>query len=134
MTQYRKIIRCCTELQLKNKKIEIKYKEMDMLKQSIGIAMLCIAGQAYSADIVVTTTEDISSAMINNARFGKPLNISIWVYLKLAIMDVVGNHLLLRFCLKKKQSINSAIILTSRLTCRSEPVIPPMLMIRMYPV
>jgi len=35
---------------------------MDMLKQSIGIAMLCIAGQAYSADIVVTTTEDISSA------------------------------------------------------------------------
>ena len=33
-----------------------------MLKQSIGIAMLCIAGQAYSADIVVTTTEDISSA------------------------------------------------------------------------
>lgn len=72
-----------------------------MLKQSIGIAMLCIAGQAYSADIVVTTTEDISSAMINNARFGKQLNISIWVYLKLAIMDVVGNHLLLRFCLKK---------------------------------
>ena len=29
-----------------------------MLKQSIGIAMLCIAGQAYSADIIVTTTED----------------------------------------------------------------------------
>ena len=30
-----------------------------MLKKSIGIALLCIAGQAYSADIIVTTTEDI---------------------------------------------------------------------------
>ncbi|WP_313390562.1 CSLREA domain-containing protein, partial [Acinetobacter sp.] len=30
-----------------------------MLKKSIGIALLCIAGQSYSADIIVTTTEDI---------------------------------------------------------------------------
>lgn len=30
-----------------------------MLKKSLGIALLCIMGQAYSAEIVVTTTEDI---------------------------------------------------------------------------
>ncbi|ENW23730.1 MULTISPECIES: rhombotarget A [Acinetobacter] len=30
-----------------------------MLKKSIGMALLCMAGQAYSADIIVTTTEDI---------------------------------------------------------------------------
>lgn len=30
-----------------------------MLKRSIGISMLCFAGHAYSADIVVTTTEDV---------------------------------------------------------------------------
>lgn len=30
-----------------------------MLKRSIGISMLCLAGHAYSADIVVTTTEDV---------------------------------------------------------------------------
>lgn len=30
-----------------------------MLKRGIGVALLCIAGQAYGADIVVTTTEDI---------------------------------------------------------------------------
>ena len=30
-----------------------------MLKKSIGMALLCMAGQAYSADITVTTTEDI---------------------------------------------------------------------------
>ena len=32
-----------------------------MLKKSIGIAALCLAGQAYSADIIVTTTEDIEN-------------------------------------------------------------------------
>ena len=31
-----------------------------MLKRSIGIGMLCIAGHAYSGEIKVTTTEDIS--------------------------------------------------------------------------
>lgn len=30
-----------------------------MLKKSIGMALLCMAGQAYSAEIIVTTTEDI---------------------------------------------------------------------------
>lgn len=30
-----------------------------MLKQSIGIGMLCVAGHAYSADIIVNTTEDV---------------------------------------------------------------------------
>jgi rhombotarget A family protien len=30
-----------------------------MLKKSIGMALLCMAGHAYSADITVTTTEDI---------------------------------------------------------------------------
>ncbi|MHA3891420.1 rhombotarget A [Acinetobacter sp. GXMZU3951] len=30
-----------------------------MLKQSIGVGMLCLAGHAYSANISVTTTEDI---------------------------------------------------------------------------
>ncbi|MGE8539181.1 MAG: rhombotarget A, partial [Acinetobacter sp.] len=30
-----------------------------MLKKSIGMALLCMAGQAYSADVIVTTTEDI---------------------------------------------------------------------------
>lgn len=31
-----------------------------MLKRSIGIGMLCVAGHAYSADIIVNTTEDIT--------------------------------------------------------------------------
>jgi rhombotarget A family protien len=30
-----------------------------MLKKSMGIGLLCLAGQAYSADITVTTTEDV---------------------------------------------------------------------------
>lgn len=30
-----------------------------MLKQSIGVGMLCLAGHAYSANISVTTTEDV---------------------------------------------------------------------------
>ncbi|WP_228157140.1 CSLREA domain-containing protein [Acinetobacter sp. CFCC 11171] len=30
-----------------------------MLKQSIGIGMLLIAGHAFSAEIIVTTTEDV---------------------------------------------------------------------------
>ncbi|OTG73282.1 rhombotarget A [Acinetobacter sp. ANC 4169] len=30
-----------------------------MLKRSIGIGMLCVAGHAYSADIIVNTTEDV---------------------------------------------------------------------------
>src|SRR5690606_34673190 len=32
---------------------------MDMLKQSIGIGMLLMAGHAFSAEITVTTTEDV---------------------------------------------------------------------------
>lgn len=32
---------------------------MDMLKQSIGVGMLLLAGHAFSAEITVTTTEDI---------------------------------------------------------------------------
>ncbi|MDN5511428.1 rhombotarget A [Acinetobacter sp.] len=31
-----------------------------MLKRSIGIGMLCVAGHAYSADIIVNTTEDLT--------------------------------------------------------------------------
>ena len=30
-----------------------------MLKRSIGLGVLCFAGHAYSADIILTTTEDI---------------------------------------------------------------------------
>lgn len=30
-----------------------------MLKRSIGLGVLCVAGHAYSADIILTTTEDI---------------------------------------------------------------------------
>jgi rhombotarget A family protien len=35
-------------------------KEKVMLKKSIGIGLLLVAGQTYSADITVTTTEDVS--------------------------------------------------------------------------
>ena len=31
-----------------------------MLKRSIGIGMLCVAGHAYSGEIKVTTIEDVS--------------------------------------------------------------------------
>ena len=39
-------------------KILEEYKEKGMLKRSIGIGVLCFAGHAYSADIIVNTTED----------------------------------------------------------------------------
>ena len=44
-------------LQLKNKN-KIKIKEKVMLKKSIGIGLLMITGQAFSADITVTTNLD----------------------------------------------------------------------------
>ena len=47
-----------------------------MLKKSLGIALLCIMGQAYSAEIVVTTTEDIVR-MIKNVPYVRLCNILI---------------------------------------------------------
>lgn len=47
-----------------------------MLKQSIGIGMLFIAGHAYSSNIIVTTTAD-TKADDQNVLCVKPLSILI---------------------------------------------------------